>query len=182
MQKENAINIGIDKKYWIINAGSKNDYSLKQYPYYQEVVDILKEKIILIQIGARGHNHIPLNGVIDLVGKTSIRELIRIISKAEGVITCVSLPMHIAAAFSKPCVVVAGAREGTRWELYPNHQFMYVNGCLPCASYDGCWKSKPNDCKNIVNNVSRCMTLISPQEVVRAVERYYLGGALNYNN
>jgi ADP-heptose:LPS heptosyltransferase/SAM-dependent methyltransferase len=166
-------------KYWLINAGSKGDYTLKQYPYYQEVVNLLKDKIKFVQIGSLGHNHKSLDGVISMVGKTQrLREFFRIVYKAEGLITCVSLPMHVADAFKKPCVVVAGAREGTRWELYPSHQFLYVNGCLPCATYDGCWRSKFQDCTNKVGETPRCMTLIKPEDVVRSVLRYYEGGIL----
>lgn len=174
------IKMGLDEPYWVINAGSKNDYTLKQYPYYQEVVDLLKIQgdINLVQIGQKAHKHSLLNGAIDMLGKTNLRELFRLIYHAEGVISCVSLPMHVAAAFRKPCVVVAGAREGTRWELYPNHQFLYVNGCLPCATYDGCWRSKLDECNNKVNNAPRCMTLIKPEDVVRCIDRYYEGGIL----
>jgi ADP-heptose:LPS heptosyltransferase/ubiquinone/menaquinone biosynthesis C-methylase UbiE len=167
--------------YWVINAGSKDDYTLKQYPFYQEVVDSLKDKIRFVQIGLKNHKHISLNNVIDMVGKTDdIRKLFRVINGSVGVLSCVSFPMHIAAAFNKPCVVVAGAREGTRWELYPNQQFLYVNGCLPCAPYDGCWKSKFEDCNNKVDGIVKCMTLITPGDIVRAIERYYLGGMLTY--
>jgi len=172
----------IKDKYWVINSGSKSDYTLKQYPYYQEVVDLLKDKIQLVQIGVKSHLHQPLRGVIDMVGKTdNLRDLFRLIYHAEGVITCVSLPMHVAAAFKKPCVVVAGAREGTRWELYPNHRFIYVNGCLPCADYDGCWRSKSAECNYKKKGIPTCMSLIKPEEVAREVERYYDGGLLKYD-
>jgi len=171
---------GIRDKYWVINAGSKGDYTLKQYPYYQEVVNLLKDKIKLVQIGLKSHMHSTLDGTISMLGETNTRELMKLIYHAEGVISCVSFPMHIAAAFNKPCVVVAGAREGTRWELYSNHQFLYVNGCLPCASYDGCWKSTSKECINKVGDVSKCMTLITPEDVARAVTRYYDGGMLQY--
>jgi len=171
---------GIKENYWVINAGIKSDYTLKQYPRFQEVVNLLKDKIKFVQIGIKGHLHKPLDNVIDMVGETNTRELMRLIYHAEGVITCVSFPMHIAAALNKPCVVVAGAREGTRWELYPNHQFLYVNGCLPCATYDGCWKSKDKECSNKVDEIAKCMTLITPEDVARSVSRYYDGGMLTY--
>ena len=171
------VQTGYDKPYWAINAGSKGDYTLKQYPYYQEVVDLLKDKVKFVQIGDNSHNHAALNDVIDMRGKTpKLRDLFRVIDKSQGVVTCVSLPMHAAAALKKPCVVVAGGREGTRWELYPSHQFIYTNGCLPCATYDGCWKSKLSDCTNKVGDVPKCMTLIKPEDVVRSVERYIEGG------
>ena len=170
---------GDDKPYWVINAGSKGDYTLKQYPYYQEVVDLLKDKVNFVQVGLAGHNHVPLNGALNMVGKTTdVRKLFRVIHGALGVLTCVSFPMHIAAAFNKPCVVVAGGREGPRWEMYPNHQYLYVNGCLPCATYDGCWKSRFEDCVNKVANTPRCMTMITPHDIARSIERYYDGGIL----
>lgn len=169
---------GVQGPYWVINAGAKSDNVLKQYPFFQEVVDRLKDKITFVQIGQASHLHAPLSGVVDMRGKTSIRELFRLIAKAEGVISCVSFPMHIAAAFSKPCVVVAGAREGTRWELYPNHQFLYFNGCLACAPYDGCWRGVTHECNNKKNEIPLCMLLIRPEDVAWAVERYYVGGIL----
>ena len=188
--RSNKIKHGIEEPYWVVNAGSKGDYTLKQYPYYQEAIDLLTEKVDIpgcmsvsqearfVQIGQRTHNHKALTGVIDMVGETSLRELFRLIYHAEGVITCVSLPMHVAAALRKPCVVIAGAREGTRWELYSSHQFLYVNGCLPCAQYGGCWLSKVDECNNKVKGVPKCMRLIEPRDVARAVERYYEGGII----
>lgn len=170
---------GFNEPYWVLNAGSKGDYTLKQYPFYQQVVDRLEDKVNLVQVGLRSHNHPLLDGCIDMLGKTdNVRDLFRLIYHAQGVISCVSFHMHIAAALRKPCVVVAGAREGTRWELYPNHQFLYVNGCLPCATYDGCWKSKHGDCNNKKENIPMCMHLIRPEDIVRSVERYYEGGMI----
>lgn len=172
---------GYDGKYWVINAGSKSDYTLKQYHRWQEVVDLWAKEhpgIRLVQVGQLEHNHPALNGAIDMRGKTNIRQLIRTIYKAEGVLSCVSFPMHIAAALEKPCVVVAGAREGTRWELYPSHRFLYVNGALDCALYDGCWKSKIEECAHPVNGAPLCLEMIRPEDVVRAMELYYMGGVL----
>lgn len=168
---------GDDDPYWVINAGAKSDYPLKQYPFYQEVVDLLPD-VKFVQIGQKEHLHKPLRGVVDMVGKTSLRELFRVIHKAQGVLTCVSVPMHIAAAFKKPCVVVAGGREGTRWELYPDHQFLYTNGLLDCCLYDGCWRSKIEECSHVDEEIPRCMRLIRPEDVAQAIKRYYLGGVL----
>lgn len=168
-------------RYWVLNAGAKGDYSLKQYPYYQTFLNNMASanpEIKFVQVGLKQHQHKALEGAIDLLGQTSIRELFRLIYHADGVVTCVSAHMHIAAAFHKPCVVVAGAREGTRWELYPNHQFLYVNGCLPCATYDGCWRNNPKDCNNKVEGICKCMALITPKDIEVAVRRYYLGGIL----
>lgn len=171
---------GYKGKYWVINAGSKNDFTLKQYPFYQEVVDILKDKIQFVQIGEKSHNHIPINGVINMVGKTNVRQLFRVIYKSQGVLTCVSFPMHIAAAFTKPSVVVAGGREPVRWEMYPNQQYLYVNGLLTCAPYDGCWKNTIKDCLNVDNGIPKCMKMIKPIDVANKILAHYEGGILQF--
>jgi len=173
-----VIEHGYTGPYWIINAGIKSDYPLKYYHRYQEVVDELKGEIQFVQVGHKAHNHPALDGVLDMRGKTTLRQLFRLSADAEGSVNVVSLQMVIMAAMSKPCVVVAGAREGVRWQLYPDQQFIYVNGCLPCATWDGCWKSKEEDCTNKKDGVPACMTLIEPHDIVRSINRYYDGGRL----
>lgn len=169
---------GYDGAYWVINAGSKNDFPLKQYHRYQEVVDLMIDRVKFVQVGDKAHNHPALKGVIDLRGKTNHRELFRLVYHAHGVLSCVSYPMHIAAAFQKPTVVVAGGREGTRWELYPNHRFLYTNGALPCCAYDGCWKSKLDECAALKESYPLCMWLIEPRMIADAIDMYYQGGIL----
>jgi len=171
---------GFIGKYWIINAGVKNDYTLKYYPYYQEVVDLLRDKIKFVQVGQLEHNHAPLNGVLDMRGKTDLRKLFRLSYHAEGAISPVSLQMVVMAALSKPCVVISGAREPVRWQLTPDHRFLYVNGAIECAMYDGCWKSKKSECLNLVGENPLCMNMIRPEDVARAVELYYIGKVLQY--
>ena len=171
---------GYEGKYWIVNAGTKNDYTLKGYPYYQKVIDLLKDKIKFIQVGQLDHNHPALEDVIDMRGQTDIRELFRLTYCAQGILTCVSFPMHTAAALEKPCVVVAGGREGTRWELYPDHRFLYINGAIDCCKYDGCWKSKLSQCTHLIKGIPLCMELITPEMIVEAIQMYYKGNRLTY--
>jgi len=167
-------------RYWVINAGIKNDYTLKWYDHYQEVVDLMKNKVQFVQIGQTQHNHPALNGVIDMRGKTNLRQLFRLMYDADGAVSCVSLPMVVMAAFKKPCVVVSGAREGVRWQINPDHAFLHRNGMMSCATYDGCWKSKLDECVNRHKQTGQpmCMELIQPEEICRAIELYYLGGRL----
>ncbi len=176
-----TVESGNKEPYWVINAGSKGDYTLKQYPYYQEVVDLLKDKITLVQIGAKSHNHVPLKGdhIFDMVGKTpNMRQLFRLIFHAEGVITCISLAHHIAAAMQKSCVSVAGGREPVRWEMYPSNRYLAINGCCPAGIWDGCWRSKKENCPHLIEGIPLCMKLIRPEDVARSVELFYLGGVL----
>ncbi len=184
---------GYSGDYVVLDAGYKNDYSLKGYFFYQDVVNLLASLgIRCVQVGLQspGHTHPVLSGTIDLLGKTdNSRDLFSVIYSADAVITPVSFPMHVAAALRKPCVVVALGREAARWEYYPDHRYLSVNGTLPCCSYDGCWKNTITDCVDLVDviphgsyenrvshKVPHCQMLVTPPMIVDALMMYYEGG------
>lgn len=169
---------GFEGRYWIINAGIKSDYTLKWYPHYQKVVDLLKDKVQFVQVGQKEHNHPALEGVIDMRGETNLRDLFRLSYHADGALSAVSLQMVVMMALEKPAVIVAGGREGVRWQLFPTHRYLYTNGALKCCNYDGCWKSKPSECVNLKNGIPLCMDLITPEMIVESVLMYYKGGRL----
>jgi len=128
---------GYRGKFWLINAGYKPDYPLKNWGIdnWQEVVNLLKDKIQFVQVGqvTDSHTHETLKGVLDLRGKTDLRQLIRLSYHAEGSLSPVSLLMHLMAGWEKPCVVVAGGREPRRWESYPHMRYLDTNGFLIVA-------------------------------------------------
>lgn len=190
-----------DIPFWIVTSGGKFDYTIKWWDHrrYQEVVDYFRGKILFVQVGETKHYHPPLEGAIDLRGKTDLRQLVRLVYHSQGVLGPVSLPMHLAAAVevkpgmpkNRPCVVVAGGREPPHWEAYPHHQFIHTIGALRCCDNGGCWKSRTvplgdgdekdhpgNLCVDVVNGLPRCMDMISPAEVIRRVQMYFAGGAL----
>jgi ADP-heptose:LPS heptosyltransferase len=171
-------------KFWLLNAGSKVDCELKQYPPegYQKVVDLLRDKIQFVQIGHKDHIHPKLEGVYSLVGKTDLRQLIRLMWWAEGTLGPISFQMVLAAAFQKPAVVIAGGKESVHWQAFLNHRFLYTNGALKCCPWDGCWKGMYKECTNRVAGIPRCYALIRPEDVARAIEIYYLGGLLSYDS
>lgn len=171
---------GYTGQYWIINAGVKNDYTLKYYHRYQEVVNLLRDKIQFVQVGQLEHEHQALEGVLDMRGKTDLRQLFRLSYHAQGALNAVSLQMVLMAALSKPCVVVAGGREPVRWQIFPDHRFLAVNGSIECAQYNGCWKSKKSECLNLIAGTPLCMEMIRPEDIARAIELYYIGKVLHY--
>jgi ADP-heptose:LPS heptosyltransferase len=171
---------GYDGKYWLINAGVKTDYPLKWYPFYQKVVDKLRGKIKFVQIGHTAHNHPALEGVLDMRGKTNLRQLFRLSYFAEGAVCAVSLQMVIMQCFKKPCVVLNGGREGMRWQAINDHVFLHTIGKIDCCLEDGCWKSNIGQCIHKHDDIPKCMEMIEPERVVEGIESYYVGGRLNY--
>lgn len=146
---ERAMPPQVDGDYWIINAGGKLDFTAKWWAHdrWQAVVDRTPE-IRWVQIGETGHHHPPLSNVIDLRGKTTLRELVRLVYHAQGVACVSTLAMHLAAAVPtktgrlRPCVVVAGAREPKAWQQYPGHRLLSNVGSLDCCREKSCWKSR----------------------------------------
>ena len=194
---------GEDLPFWIIVAGGKNDVTIKWWEHkrFQAVVDHFRGKILFAQVGEQTHFHPPLNGVLDLRGKTDLRQLVRLMYHAQGVLCPVTAAMHLAAAVevkggkpkNRPCVVVAGGREPSQWEAYPHHQYIHTNGALLCCDDGGCWKARTvplgdgdekdrpeNLCVDVVENLPHCMHMITPEEVILRITLYFEGGAVKY--
>jgi ADP-heptose:LPS heptosyltransferase len=195
---------GVDLPYWIVIAGGKWDITIKWWDVgrFQAVVDNFLGKIVFVQVGQTHHHHPPLKNVVDLRGKTNLRELITLVYHSQGVLCPVTGVMHLAAAVPtkpgsarlRPCVVVAGGREPPHWEAYPNHQFIHTVGMLPCCETGGCWKTRTVQlgdgeerdhkdflCSSVVDNkLPRCMDMISAAEVIRRIEGYFIGGTTRF--
>lgn len=172
-----------DGPYWVINAGRKPDNELKQYHRWQEVAEIFNERfagrIKLVQMGHPDHIHPPLAGAFDLIGKTDLRQLIRLIHWAHGTIGPLSFQFVISAAYEQPAICVAAGKEGVKWHLYPHIRHICTNGALECCRWDGCWLGGARGkCQNLVDNVPKCFRLIEPHMIVDALEMYYTGGRL----
>jgi ADP-heptose:LPS heptosyltransferase len=179
-------------RFWVVNAGRKADYTTKHYGTegYQRVVDMLRGRIQFVQIGESGHHHPPLRNVINLVGKTDTRQLIRLVANADGVLCGVTFVQHLAAALEKACVCVAGGREPVSWTSYPRQQLLHTVGALRCCDEairgEGCWKSRvvplgdgdekdKSLCADPAfgeETIPRCMAIIKPEAVVEAILRY----------
>lgn len=207
-ERENRIVAG---RYWLILSGGKSDFTTKIYSYarHQQVVDgLVGMGIPVVQAGAkeRGHHHPRMEGALDLVGKTTLREFLRLIAQADGVICTITAAMHIAAAFDKPCVVTGGGREEAHWEAYLNggqwvgcpvpvkvpHVYLHTMGQLACCEKRGCWRSKvtrdEEDSKKsychrpVVSEsgqrIPECLDRITAANILEGVFSYYAAGLI----
>lgn len=198
---------GFRGNFWVIVTGGKYDYTAKWWnpEYAQAVVNHFRGRILFVQCGEAHHWHPRLDGVLDLIGKTDLRQFIRLVYHADGVLCPVTFAMHLAAAVetkagkprNRPCVVVAGGREPSHWEAYTHHQYIGTNGVLPCCDAGGCWRSRCQPvgdgdekdwslCERPVQlspglRIPQCMNMITPSDVIRRIEMYYEGGSLRYN-
>lgn len=203
----------ISGRYWVIVAGGKSDVVTKHWIYkrHQQVVNILRGfGLHFVQVGAIAKNpkigtfhfHPRLENTLNLVGLTTIRDLLRIIYHSDGVICGITAAMHLAAAFDKPCVCISGGREEWWWPSYVNglgnlgkdlkepikvpHKFLHTIGKLECCKTRGCWtnavEGKVRICKiplQISGQIApACMDMIKVEHVIEAVMSYYEDGII----
>lgn len=119
-----------------------------------------------------------------------------------------AVPIRKNRPLNRACVVWAGGREPAQWEAYPHHRFLSTNGALRCCDNGGCWKSrcmtvgdgdvkdkeklcvfpteidykvkmpKKDEEQNL--QIAKCLDMIKAEDVIKAIEMYFIGGALQY--
>lgn len=185
---------GREIPFWIIVSGGKRDYTTKWWSAerFQQVVDHFRGRILFVQVGSTTDHHPTLRGVLDLRGRTRLRELVRLVHHSHGVVCGVTSLMHLAAAVDcpqgraplRPCVVVAGGREPPHWEAYSHHHFLHTMGALPCCESAPCWRSRvlpegdgsDHDapewlCLDVrPGPLPHCMDLIQASDVIQRIE------------
>lgn len=180
---------GQDTHFWIIATGDEHDNPLNLWPRarYQQVVDHFKDEIFFVQTGLQ-RNGPALEGVLDLRGKTDMRQLVRLVYHSRGVVSPPSLLMHLAVGVelkespsrNRPCVVIAGGSDPPQWNAYTNHQYIHPVGALRCCDNGGCRKTTlgkmdetdENACMNMGKEGPRCLEIIKPEEVIKAITMY----------
>jgi ADP-heptose:LPS heptosyltransferase len=178
---------GAPGRYWLVNAGTKRDYTLKRWPveYYQQVIDHFRGTISFVQIGSGEHDHPPLDGVLNLVDETNTRQLLCLAFHAQGGLGPITFLQHICAAFEKRYIALLGGREPVIWTQYPLQTTLHTMGRLPCCRTRACWRSRvvalgdgseqdSSLCEMPVLDfqrpVGKCMAMIEPLDVIRAIE------------
>ena len=99
---------------------------------------------------------------LDLVGRTTLKELVGLIAEARAMVTNDSGPMHVAAAVGTPTVAIFGPTNPDRTGPYgPGHRVMTAD--VPCRP---CYKRQ---CVLGGTEALACMTGVTADEVAEAV-------------
>jgi lipopolysaccharide heptosyltransferase II len=104
-------------------------------------------------------NAVKSTKLINLCGKTNINQLACVIKRCNVYISADSSPLHIANAMQTPFVALFGPTDHRR-HLPAAKKFVLLDQELKCSP---CYKPK---CRN-----KKCMWLISPEEVLEAVDK-----------
>jgi len=125
---------------------------------YQPVVDTLAPRYTFVQLGLASDP--PLQGALDLRGKTTPRQSAAILSASLAFVGQVGFLMHLARAVDCRAVILYGGREHPSQSGYPCNENLF--SAVPCAP---CWRW------NTCAFDRMCMRMIDADTVVAAVER-----------
>ncbi len=161
------IELELPERYVVVAPGAKHE--TKVWPYFGEFVRMFKEKFPEIEVVAVGgkEDRRFLNGfsgqVIDMVGRTTIPGLLKVIEKSKLVVSNDSAPMHIGAAYGVPTIGIFGPTVPEFGFRPCNARIIEVKGleCRPCSLHG----STACPLKHF-----KCMRNIKPETVLKAAE------------
>lgn len=103
--------------------------------------------------------------VLNLAGKTTLKEMGALLQRSEGLITVDSVALHMASALKIPVVALFGPTSEENWGpwMHPKAEVVFQKiSCRPCR-LDGCGGSKMSD----------CLWTLSPKEIIERCERVF---------
>lgn len=113
-----------------------------------------------------GLKEIAGDGIINLIDKTNLSELIALVSLARLVITPDTGTLHIAGVLRKPTIGLFGnIHPRTRISYYLSVHPLYLHGSFPCQP---CGDLHP--CMQEPEKGSKCMALLTPKVIFETVQ------------
>ena len=141
-------------------------------PLWEELVDGLLDRATVIEIGTNPPERRSRSepNFVDLIGRTSLLELVAVIAAADLHVGPISGPVHVAAAFRVPSVVIYGGYEHPCGTSYEGNVSLYSP--VPCAP---CWLQTP------CPYGKKCLHQIEPASVLAAVDQVWAAQDTNHH-
>jgi ADP-heptose:LPS heptosyltransferase len=156
---------------WVLIVREAGDFTRnKDWPaeYWETLLDRLLTRCTIIEVGtAHREDRRPRlePHYVNLVGRTSLLQLLAVIAAADLVVTPETGSMHIAAAVGTPAVVIYGGYIDPVATGYPDNINLYsAVACAPCWLRTPCPYGK------------MCLHQIAPEQVEAAVDQLWQGG------
>lgn len=145
-----------------VDAWHEGGRQVKQWPHWEKLVKEVSMQTV--HVGTRFDP--PVEGCIDLRGKTNLLQLAGLIRRAKVIVCTEGGIMHLAYACKHPrTIVLRGPTQGKLFE-YPGQVCVDAHTCGPCWSKAGDWTT---NCMHRLNVV--CMETIGVDRVAYHVER-----------
>ncbi len=163
-------NLGLEKKgYILVNPFS--NFPLKEWSLenWARIINrLVSEGIEVVVSGLKSdlekaRRLKEMANFKNLVGKTSLRELMAVIKGSKFVLSNDSSPVHIANAFGVPAITIYTATS-SRYGFYPI-KGGYIDNPAPCSPCS----PNPKRCKT---GTLECLSLPSPDDVFKVLEGF----------
>ena len=133
---------GIEIPFWIVATSEQGRRTAKAWGRrsYQQVVDHFRGRIQFVQVARNGNCQRPLAFVLDLCGRTELRQLIRLVYHAQGVLCPVGALTDLAAAVAvrpgggedRPCISVGAGSWLALWRYAFQGKGLERDSAAPC--------------------------------------------------
>lgn len=159
-EKRKAIEkFNLPREFVVISPFS--NFPLKEWSLENWLELIKRINLPVVVVGKERGEIFKDSPVINLVGKTNLRELMSVISISKAVISCDSSPVHMANAFGVPAISIYTATS-------PDYGFYPLKGyylkpdlwCSPCSP-------NPKRCKT---GTQACLGKVRVEEVLEKLE------------
>ncbi len=130
---------------------------------WKELMEYISLPVIMVGMERDLEKSRQIKSVINLVGKTSLRELMAIISLSKVVVACDSSPIHIANALGVPAISIYTATS-PHYGFYPLiGDYLKPNlSCSPCSP-------NPKRCKT---GTYACLSAVEVKEVLEKLKLF----------
>ncbi|HAV39762.1 MAG TPA: ADP-heptose--LPS heptosyltransferase [Aquificaceae bacterium] len=159
-EKRKAIEkFNLPREFVVISPFS--NFPLKEWSLENWLELVKRIRLPVVVVGKERGEAFKDSSVINLVGKTSLRELMAVISLSKAVISCDSSPVHIANALGVPAISIYTATS-------PDYGFYPLKGyylkpdlwCSPCSP-------NPKRCKT---GTQACLNKVRVEDVLEKLE------------
>ncbi len=133
--------IPLPRAYVVLNIGATKKANLWNPANFARLSDMIHDKRGMTSVitggpedvdrGKKVEAHANIKPV-NLTGKTSLRELTDILSRARGVVSCDTGPMHLAVALGTPTLGLFGPSNPRRTGPYGGEVILSSMDCSPC--------------------------------------------------
>jgi len=163
--KAKAVELVGIKPYVVVHAPARWKFKCLPPQLMAEICNLLGTRIVLTG-GPSERDFVEevakyvRGDVLNLAGKTDLKEMGALLLGSKGLITVDSVALHMASALKVPVVALFGPTSELNWGPWMHNRAAVVTqniSCRPCR-LDGCGGSKMSD----------CLWTLSAQEVVDA--------------
>lgn len=117
------------------------------------------------------HQNDLSNNVLNLCGKTNIKQLIEVISKCNIFIGNDSGTSHIASFLNKKTIVIFGPANPNLTAPFSKKTYIISKhlNCSPCYGKLDCLKNKPRNFLNDLSEILPCLNSITEEDILKKV-------------